>query len=134
MEMQEMTYREAIRLAMSEEMRRDNDVMFMGEDKMCIRDREKGKQRNGQVIKTKGGDSLYYRGKNRKNQGLKQDGSQKDWCCSPEDHGADHKGNYQHGQAAYVAFGIAEDTVRHYAIAFSNDCSQTVTISHDKDA
>lgn len=32
MEMQEMTYREAIRLAMSEEMRRDNDVIFMGED------------------------------------------------------------------------------------------------------
>ena len=32
MKMQEMTYREAIRLAMSEEMRRDNDVIFMGED------------------------------------------------------------------------------------------------------
>ena len=32
MEMQEMTYREAIRLAMSEEMRRDSDVIFMGED------------------------------------------------------------------------------------------------------
>lgn len=32
MEMQEMTYREAIRLAMSEEMRKDKNIIFLGED------------------------------------------------------------------------------------------------------
>lgn len=32
MEIKEMTYREAVRLAMTEEMRRDSDVIFLGED------------------------------------------------------------------------------------------------------
>ncbi|MEG2419770.1 MAG: alpha-ketoacid dehydrogenase subunit beta, partial [Eubacterium sp.] len=32
MEIKEMSYREALRLAMSEEMRRDEDVIFLGED------------------------------------------------------------------------------------------------------